>query len=65
MPPHALQIVHVIVPLHNPAVERLRALEEKFKAMEAHNTPGLDVVDMCLVPGLVIPQKLKVPEFDK
>lgn len=33
--------------------------------MEVHNTLGLDVVDMCLVSGLVIPQKFKVPHFDK
>ncbi|XP_050915019.1 uncharacterized protein LOC127129970 [Lathyrus oleraceus] len=47
------------------AVERLHALEEKLKSLEVHTTPDLDVVDMCLVPGLVIPQKFKVPDFDK
>ncbi|XP_050897702.1 uncharacterized protein LOC127104563 [Lathyrus oleraceus] len=46
------------------AVERLHALEEKFKSLEDHTTPGLDTVDMCLVTGLVIPQKFKVPDFD-
>ncbi|XP_050896124.1 uncharacterized protein LOC127102839 [Lathyrus oleraceus] len=51
--------------LPDPAVERLHALEEKFKSLEVHTTPGLDAVDMCLVPGLVIPQKFKVPDFDK
>ncbi|XP_050902180.1 uncharacterized protein LOC127112030 [Lathyrus oleraceus] len=51
--------------LPDPAVERLHALEEKFKSLEVHTTPGLDVVDMCLVPGLVIPQKFKVLDFDK
>ncbi|XP_050918555.1 uncharacterized protein LOC127135984 [Lathyrus oleraceus] len=49
----------------DPAVERLHALEEKFKSLEVHTTPGLDAVDMCLVPGLGIPQKFKVPDFDK
>ncbi|XP_050889649.1 uncharacterized protein LOC127094936 [Lathyrus oleraceus] len=51
--------------LPDPAVDRLHALEEKFKSFEVHTTPGLDVVDMCLVPGLVIPQKFKAPDFDK
>lgn len=51
--------------LQHPAVERLSTLEEKFKSLEVHSTSGLDVVDMCLVPRLVIPQILKVPNFDK
>ncbi|XP_050889182.1 uncharacterized protein LOC127094384 [Lathyrus oleraceus] len=46
-------------------VERLYELEKKFKSMEVHFTPDLDVVDMCLVLGLVIPQKFKVLDFDK
>lgn len=49
----------------NPDVERLRALEDKFKSFEVHFTPSLDVVDMCLVPGLVIPKKFKVSDFDE
>ncbi|KAI5419781.1 hypothetical protein KIW84_043805 [Lathyrus oleraceus] len=49
----------------DPAIDRLHALEEKFKSLEVHTTPGLEVVNMCLVPGLVIPQKFKVPNFDK
>lgn len=40
-------------------------MEEKFKSLEVHTTPCLDVVDMCLVPGLVIPHKFKVLDFDK
>ena len=51
--------------LPDPAVERLHALEEKFKSLEVHTTPGLDAVDMCLVPGLVVPRKFKVPDFGK
>ncbi|KAI5403142.1 hypothetical protein KIW84_050648 [Lathyrus oleraceus] len=51
--------------LLDPVVERLHALEEKFKSLEVHTTPGLDVVDMCLVPCLVIPQKFEVSDFDK
>lgn len=51
--------------LLDPAIERLHALEEKRKLMKVHSTPGLDVVDMCLVLGLVIPKKFKVSDFDK
>lgn len=40
-------------------------MEEKFKSLEVHIIHGLDVVDMCLVPGMVIPQKFKVLDFDK
>lgn len=46
-------------------MERLRKLEEKFKSIEVHCTIGLDIVDMCLVPALVIPKKFKVPNFDR
>ncbi|XP_050889533.1 uncharacterized protein LOC127094799 [Lathyrus oleraceus] len=62
MPPPAKPIVGGLL---DPAVERLHALEEKFKSLEVHTTPGLDAVAMCLVPGLVILQKFKVPDFDK
>lgn len=52
-------------PLSNCADERLRALEEKFKVMEVYINPRLDVVDICPVPYVVIPQKFKVPDFEK
>lgn len=55
----------VVGNLLDPAVERLHTLEEKFKSLEVHTTPNLDVIDMCMVPGLVIPRKFKVPDFDK
>lgn len=51
--------------LPDPAMERIRTLEEKFKAIKVHSTPSLDVVDMFLVSGLIIPKKFKVPDFDK
>lgn len=46
-------------------VKRLYTLKEKFKSSEVHITPDLDDIDMCLVLGLVIPQKFKVLDFDK
>lgn len=60
----APHMVHVVVPLPDHVIEKMHALEEKFKAMKVHYTPGLDVVDMCLVSGLVIPLKFKVPDFE-
>lgn len=48
-------VILIIEPLVNPADERLRALEDKFKAMEVQNTPGFDIVYMCMMPDLVIP----------
>lgn len=58
----ALQMVK---PLPNHVDERLCTLEDKFKSMEVHDTNGIDVVNMCLVNGLVIPPKFKVPDFEK
>lgn len=60
-----LQMIHVDEPLVNSADERFRAPEEKFKAMKVHDTLGLNVVNMFLVRGLVIPQKFKVLDFEK
>ena len=37
-----------------------------MRAMEGINIPGsLDVTELSLVPGLVIPYKFKTPTFDK
>lgn len=49
----------------NPTNDKIHALEEKFKYMEVHETPGLDAINMCMVLSLVIPPKLKVPDFEK
>lgn len=56
---------HVMPQPTMPVIERLHTLEDKFKSLEVHTILGLDVVDMCLVPGLLIPQKFKVPDCDK
>lgn len=55
----------VVGSLPDPSIERLHALKEKFKSLEVHFTPDSDVVDMCLMLGLVIPRKFKVPDFNK
>lgn len=36
-----------------------------MKAMEGFGTFGLEAADMCLVPGVKIPTKFKVPVFEK
>ncbi|MCI23836.1 hypothetical protein A2U01_0045018 [Trifolium medium] len=42
-----------------------RALEERLKAVEGFSAYGVDAMDMCLVPDVVIPPKFKVPDFEK
>lgn len=34
---------------------KFRMMDERVKAIEGSSTFGLDVVDMCLVPGVRIP----------
>ena len=41
------------------------ALEERLRAMEGIKASGFNTAAMCLVPGVVIPPKFKVLEFDK
>lgn len=40
-------------------------IEENMKVMEGSNSFGLDATKMCLVSGVQIPSKLKVPSFEK
>lgn len=49
----------------NEVDKKVRAIEEKLKAMESTDAFGLDGVDMCLVSGVVILTKIKVPDFEK
>lgn len=44
---------------------KLCAIEEKMKAMEGPSAFGLDAAKMCLVSGVQIPAKFKVPNFEK
>ena len=36
-----------------------------MKAIEGRNSLGLDASSLCLVPGIKIPAKFKVPTFEK
>src|SRR4051812_20402913 len=40
-------------------------LEERLKAIEVAKTSSFNTAAFCLVPGIVIPLKFKVPDFDK
>ncbi|XP_050915560.1 uncharacterized protein LOC127130632 [Lathyrus oleraceus] len=51
-----------LMPLTNSDVERLHALEERVRAMDMNDNLRHN---MCLVLGLVIPPKFKVPNFEK
>ena len=47
------------------AERKFQLFEERLKAMENSGISGIDLTDMGLVPGLRIPPKFKVPDFDK
>ena len=41
-------------------------MEERLRAIEGGgNYAFADMAKLCLVPGMVIPPKFKVPDFDK
>jgi hypothetical protein len=49
-----------------PPNKEIQVLAEKIRALESHTTPGtINMTNMGLVEGIVIPQKFKVPTFDK
>ncbi|CAL5210101.1 unnamed protein product [Lathyrus oleraceus] len=52
-------------PQDDEIAKRGRVLEKRLKAIEGQDTLELNALNMCLVPGLVIPPKFKVPEFEK
>ena len=48
-----------------PVKDKYKQLEDRLKAVEIQDVPGLDFGDSGLVPGVVIPQKFKIPVFAK
>lgn len=55
-------------PFGPPPIElerRFRMMDERVKAIEGLSIFGLEVADMCLVPGVKIPAKFKVHAFEK
>lgn len=56
---------NIFGPRANEVEKKVHAIEEKLKVMEGFNAICLDVAKMCLVPGIVIPAKFKVPDFER
>ena len=51
---------------NTPAKQKLDVLEERLRAIEGTEVYGnIDATQLCLVSGLIIPAKFKVPAFDK
>ena len=46
-----------------PADEKYKQLKDRLKVVEVQAVPGLNLGDMGLVSGVVIPPKLKIPTF--
>lgn len=40
-------------------------LDERLKAIEGRDAFGLDALNICLEPDVVIPQNFKTPDFEK
>lgn len=49
----------------NEVGKKVKAIEEKLKAMGNTDVLGLDAEKMCLVPKVIILAKFKVPGFEK
>ncbi|XP_050920257.1 uncharacterized protein LOC127137893 [Lathyrus oleraceus] len=58
-------VVNTEQPQDDRIAKRCRMLEKRLKAIEGQDIVELNALDMCLIPGLVIPPKFKVPEFEK
>ncbi|XP_050919375.1 uncharacterized protein LOC127136908 [Lathyrus oleraceus] len=58
-------VVNVEQPQDDTIAKRCCVLEKRLNAIEGQDTLELNALDMCLVPGLVMPAKFKAPEFEK
>ncbi|XP_050896073.1 uncharacterized protein LOC127102782 [Lathyrus oleraceus] len=47
------------------AILMCRALAEKLRILEGHNSTRLSALEMCIAPDVVIPPKLKAPKLEK
>ena len=53
-------------PLAAEEKRKLDLIEERLRAVEGFgNYPFTDMADLCLVPGVAIPPKFKLPDFDR
>ncbi|XP_050919481.1 uncharacterized protein LOC127137028 [Lathyrus oleraceus] len=58
-------VVNTEQPQDDVIAKRCSVLEKRLKAIEGQDTVELNALNTCLVPGLVIPAKFKVLEFEK
>lgn len=59
-------VTHPAIIIREPRVsDKYKILEERLKVTEGFNIFGVEVMEMCLVPDMVIPPKFKSPEFEK
>lgn len=63
--PRAASQYDAFGPVTNEVEKKVRVIKEKLKEMNNIDALGLDAAKICLVPGVVIPTKFKVPEFEK
>ena len=58
-------MVNIVATQYSEAMQMCRALAEKIRVMEGHNSTNLSALETCLVPDVVIPNKFNMPEFEK
>ncbi|MCI54462.1 hypothetical protein A2U01_0075712, partial [Trifolium medium] len=59
------QATAVIAHSEDEYAQRYKVLEERLKAIEGFSAFGIDALDLCLVPNVVVPPKFKTPDFEK
>ncbi|XP_050909539.1 uncharacterized protein LOC127123358 [Lathyrus oleraceus] len=56
---------HPVTTIGEPRVDKkYKILEERLRVVEGFNIFGVDAIEMCLVPDVVIPLKFKTPYFE-
>ena len=63
--PRAASMYEAFSPPTNEVEKKVKAIEENLRAVQSTNCLGLDAAEMCFVPGVIIPTKFKVPDFEK
>lgn len=68
---YEMQNYHGVVPVVNPIaaqdskiIHMCRALAEKLRIMEGHNSTSMSALEMYLVPYVAIPPKFNAPKYD-
>lgn len=57
---------HLTTDIGEPRVDnKYKMLEESLRAIKGFNVFGVNALEMCLVPDVVIPPKFKAPQFER